>query len=107
MQAGYSGTRGWAKGTQVPIVCLGTCTGEGKKVPQARIERATLALGVLCSVLLSYWGPRRIISRFGLGLLRCSLCPRHGRCMPLQVSPYTSIDILLDECQYDEHSLTV
>ena len=31
------------------------------QVPLARIERATLALGVPCSVLLSYRGGRKII----------------------------------------------
>ena len=30
-------------------------------MPQAGIEPTTLALGVLCSILLSYWGAKEII----------------------------------------------
>ena len=37
-------------------------------VPQAGIEPTTLALGVLCSVHLSYWGNQEIIPNYGSSL---------------------------------------
>ena len=36
--------------------CVGVVQGRSYLVPQAGIEPTTSALGVPCSVLLSYWG---------------------------------------------------
>ena len=52
--------------THEPVGCPPP-TAHSQEVPQGRIERPTLALGVPCSIHLSYWGVRLIIRAPGAG----------------------------------------